>query len=172
MTRPEVEALVRALSDDHAADGWSVTCQEFSSEFRVVVDHLLIGDSIMGMAADRDVADLERLVRSVIKQRAHDFELVRRRPVELHHPDLMRVVRQTAANAKWDKYDIEHALNLLLFAGALTDDEAEWVKDAGPTDGELPADSAKLFLGYGDSGLRTTYHEPGELPDPPEQPRT
>jgi hypothetical protein len=118
-----------------APEGWEVRFKSFPATFTVVVKHELSTEG--GVTFVRGDGREEELLTAWFGK--PEFGRIARRPLEMPHVQLVQSIRQSALAGQWPSNVIPSLARVLVAESLLTDEEAEWLADAGPAwSDELP----------------------------------
>jgi len=111
------------------ADGWTVEAGDIHEDWwSVSVDHPLSNHSgFSGPMGRKDKSD--RFIERCLKSR--EFRTITERP-EIVHEALIGQIRRAALTNSFDRRVVAIFARILRDQQLLTDEEAEWLEDAGP----------------------------------------
>jgi hypothetical protein len=131
----DVAGLAEGLFGLLAPDGWTITSGRMggdSGPTGITFEHPVSGEFQFSVGRrPRDIAGLERELREFVHEE-REFELVRRLPKPVTHPQLLLVLRSEAFGYQWSAATVAQVAEAMLRGRTLDADEAAWFALAGP----------------------------------------
>lgn len=128
-TTEEEKLRFAQVEERLAPDGWKVGFRALPAAFTVAVRHELSKEG--GATFLRGDSEGGELLLE--KWLGHpEFGRIARRPREMPHQRLVQSIRQSAQAGHWPPNVIPSLARVLVADALLTEEEAEWIADAGP----------------------------------------